>query len=419
MKPDERLLDCVHCGFCLSVCPTYAETGEEMESPRGRLYLIRALAEKRLPVSHAAVRHLELCLDCRACESACPSGVRYGPILEQARAGIAGHYRRPLRDRALSCLATKVLAEPERLRLLLKQAYALRDRGLASLLPADVRELISLLPPGRVPNAGLPKAPPMKGTVPLRVGFLAGCAARLLCPEMNDAMLSVLARNGCEMLLPEEQGCCGAIDLHAGDLETARRRARRNIDAFLPLNPDVIVANAAGCGSAMKEYGSLLADDPDYAERAAEFAARVRDFTELLAGLEGYEQGLGPLPLRAAYHDACHLAHAQGIREQPRALLAAIPELQQVELPESDWCCGSAGVYNITQPAMARRLLERKLSNVERTGAQVVVAANPGCLVQLRAGIRRRGSQVEVLHPAELLERSYRVGDGEGATARS
>ncbi len=410
MKFDDRLLDCVHCGFCLPTCPTYAEMGHEMDSPRGRLYLIRALAEERLSPGAGVVRHLDLCLDCRACETACPSGVRYGPLLEGARADLSHAYRRPLVERVLHGLVRQVFPYPDRLRRLAAPGYLVRRLHLHGLLPARLRDLVGLLPE-RAGTAAVPEATPARGERRLRVGFLTGCAARVLCPEMNAAMVAVLARNGCEVLAPPDQGCCGALHLHTGSRAEAQRLARRNIDAFLALGPDVIVANAAGCGAAMKEYGDLLAGDPEYAARAREFAGRVRDFTEVVAGLPGFERGLGALPVKVAYHDACHLAHAQGIRKPPCDLLAAIPGLTRVELPESDWCCGSAGVYNITQPAMARRLLERKMEKIEGTGASVVVAANPGCLLQLRAGVRARGLSIEVLHPAEVLERAYRVVD--------
>ncbi|MBI3947702.1 MAG: glycolate oxidase subunit GlcF [Armatimonadetes bacterium] len=411
MKRHDDLLDCVHCGFCLPTCPTYAELGREMDSPRGRLYLMRALADKRLPPGATVLQHLDLCLDCRACESACPSGVKYGSLLEATRAGVARAGARPLRERLVNRAAEWVFPEPARLRRLVGLGHLARRLGVGGLLPRRLREALALLPP-RLPHTGaLPERTPARGRARLRVAFLEGCAARVLCPEMNAAMVSVLARSGCEVVVPAGQGCCGAIHLHGGSREAARRLARRNVAAFLAEAPDVIVANAAGCGAAMKEYGELLADDPAYAERARALSARVRDFTELVPELPGFTQGLGPLPARATYHDACHLAHAQGIRAQPRRLLAAIPELQLVDLPESDWCCGSAGIYNVTQPGMARRLLERKLHNIERTRADIVVAANPGCLLQIRAGVRERGLEIEVLHPAEVLERSYQAGE--------
>lgn len=381
-----------------------------MDSPRGRIYLIRAHADKRLPLTARLVHHLDLCLDCRACETACPSGVRYGRLLEGTREHLTRAWRRPVRERILGWMIRSVFPYPGRLRALLAPAYLVRRLRAERLLPSFLRHLMALLPPSLPRARPLPETVPAQGPRRLRVGFLAGCAARVLCPEMNAAIVSVLSRNGCEVLIPRQQACCGALHLHTGDREAARQLARRNIDAFLPLNPDVIVPNAAGCGAAMKEYGDLLADDPEYASRAQDFARRVRDFTEVATELDGLQRGLGPLPQQATYHDACHLAHAQGIRTQPRALLAAVPGLRTVNLPESDWCCGSAGVYNILHPEMAWRILDRKLDNIERTGAELVVAANPGCLLQIRAGVRRRGLSIEVLHPAEVLERSYQAG---------
>ncbi|MDH7571111.1 MAG: heterodisulfide reductase-related iron-sulfur binding cluster [Armatimonadota bacterium] len=406
MTVDDRLLDCVHCGFCLPTCPTYAELGLEMDSPRGRLYLIRALADRQVSYTRRLVAHLDGCLDCRACETACPSGVRYGALLEEARHAIRGGFTRSSHERAIQWLVEQVFPYPQRLRWLLQPARLTQRLGLSALLRARLREMMELLPP-KTAVASVPPLTPARGTRRLRVGFLTGCAARVLCPEMNAAMVNVLARNGCEVVAPAAQGCCGALHLHSGAREQARLLARHNIDVFLAEHPDVIVANAAGCGAVMKEYGELLAGDPDYAAKAKEFSRRVRDFTELVVELDGFEKGLGPLPVTATYHDACHLAHAQGIRTQPRQLLDAIPDLKRTELPESDWCCGSAGVYNITQSAMANRLLRRKLANIERTGASMVVAANPGCLIQIRAGVRRRHLNVEVLHPAEVMARSY------------
>jgi len=401
--PHRRLLDCVHCGLCLSACPTYLELGTEMDSPRGRIYLMRGLAEGQLQPSAEVVEHLDLCLGCRACESACPSGVHYGELIEGARVHLSGARERPPYKAMLTSLVLAVFTRRERLSAALAPLRLLQRTPLwrwlrrlvpsAALLPAP--QLAHPLPP-ETPAAGVERA---------RVGLLTGCVNHVLFGATNAASARVLARNGCRVVVPPAAGCCGALHLHAGDREGARVRARAAIAAF-PAELDAVVVNAAGCGAAMKEYGALLADDPLWAERARAFAARVRDITEVLAELPLVPPGI-PIRTRATYHDACHLAHAQGVRQQPRALLRAIPGLELVELEESDLCCGSAGSYNLTEGAMARRLGARKAERIRATGASVVLAANPGCALQIAAQLARAGASVEVLHPVELLDRAY------------
>ncbi|MGH7266275.1 MAG: (Fe-S)-binding protein, partial [Candidatus Rokuibacteriota bacterium] len=385
----DKLLKCVHCGFCLPTCPTYAEGGLEMDSPRGRIYLIKSLADGRIGLGDSVVRHLSLCLDCRACETACPAGVEYGHLIEAAKAEIerrrpGSPVRRLVRHVALA----KLLPSPARLRFLagalrLYQRTGLRAlvrrSGVLSLLSPTLAASEALLPPLPEASGGksLPALVPAAGERVARAGFLRGCVQDVVFRSDNEATLRLLARNGVEVAVPPAQGCCGALHAHAGDPGRAQALARESIAAFEPAGVDTVVVNAAGCGAHMKNYGHLLRNDPAWAGRAAAFAAKVADVTEVLARrpLRG---PIGPLRLRVTYHDPCHLAHGQRVRAEPRALLRAIPGLEVVPLAEAEMCCGSAGIYNLTEPEMAGRLLARKVRHVEATGADVVVTANPG-----------------------------------------
>ena len=416
------LLKCVHCGFCLPTCPTYAELGQEPDSPRGRIYLIKALADGRVALTDSAAEHLSLCLGCRACESACPSGVPYGRLIEAGRAELEARrpgsvWRRLVRRAAFAGL----LPRPALLRAVvtgfrLYQRSGLqrlvRASGVLRLLPASLAASEALLP--TLPPAGrggaLPEVVPARGPRRARVGFLHGCVQDAVFRTHNEATLRCLARQGVEVAVPRAQGCCGALHAHAGEPETARALARATIAAFETAGVESIVVNAAGCGAHLKAYGHLLRDDPAWAGRAAAFARRVVDATEFLARapLVG---PLGPLPLRATYHDPCHLAHGQQVRAEPRALLRAVPGLELIELGEAEMCCGSAGLYNLTEPEMAHRLLERKLGHLEATGATTVVTANPGCILQIAAGLAARGRPVEVLHVVEVLDRAYAAAE--------
>lgn len=398
-----KLTQCVHCGLCLDACPTYQELGTETDSPRGRIHLIRALEEGSLSLDADVVRHLDLCLGCRACETACPSGVAYGRIIEQARAFVESGYRRPWWDGWRRRAVAAVFPHPERLRILLAPVRVLQRFRLWDVLARFVP--VARLLPTLSPPSSFPETIGSVGAERGRVGFLRGCVMNEVFSGTNDATVRVLAREGFRVVVPGRQGCCGALHLHGGSSEEAKMLARRNLDAF-PDDLDAIIVNAAGCGSALKEYGELLAGDPRYAERAAAFSSRVRDVTEFLAAHPS-NVPLRPLPGRATYHDACHLAHGQQIRLQPRDLLRRIPGLELVELAEADVCCGSAGSYNLVEPAMSRRLLERKVNHIERTGATCVVAANPGCAMQIQAGLRRRGLAIRVAHPVELLDEAY------------
>jgi glycolate oxidase iron-sulfur subunit len=416
--PDSRLIDkCVHCGFCLPACPTYALWGEEMDSPRGRIYLMKSALEGRVELNERFVRHFDACLGCMACVTACPSGVQYGPLIEATRAQIERRYPRPAADRLFRDALFRIVPFPNRLRVVLAPLVfyrwlqpLLQRSGLLDLLPRRLRALATLAPPVtlRSLTARVPEHTPARGQRRLKVGLLTGCVQRLVFGRVNEATVRVLAAEGCEVVAPAVQGCCGALPLHAGRLDDARQFARRTIETFERAAVDCVAVNAAGCGSSMKEYGDLLADDPAWAPRARAFSSRVKDVTELLAELGPAVSPRQPLPLRVAYHDACHLAHAQGVREQPRDLLAAIPRLELVAFAEQDMCCGSAGIYNLVQPDAARQLGARKAERIAAVAPDVVATANPGCTLQIAAAAAQQGRTLPVLHPVELIDASMR-----------
>jgi glycolate oxidase iron-sulfur subunit len=410
----EDISRCVHCGFCLNYCPTYVALGLETESPRGRIHIIDALSQGRVAPKAPVLEHLDLCLQCRACETACPSGVRFGRIMEGARAQVVGVGRQPWSWRLRSIALRWTLPHPRRLRLL---AFLLRFyqrsgiQGLARrtrllrILPFGLRHMEQFLPPvaGRFFALGSGN-PDGDGT--RRVALLTGCMMPFLFPRTHEATVRVLRRLGYQVVAPQEQVCCGALFVHSGDRQTARRLARRNIDVFLGAGVEAIIVNAAGCGSTLKEYGDLLADDPQYATKAAHFSALVKDVNEFLAELP-FQEGLGRLERRVTYQDSCHLAHAQRITAAPRQLLKAIPGLELVEMQNADRCCGSAGIYNLTQREMSLRLLSDKMKAVAATGASAIVTANPGCMLQLEAGLRLHGMQGTVSHVVEVLDEAY------------
>ena len=401
----DGLRACVHCGICLPQCPTYRVLGEEMDSPRGRIYLMRAAAEDRIGLTPTLAHHLDLCLGCRACETACPSGVPFGQLLEATRGQLERRgVTAPGRDGATLRFLLEVFPHPGRLGPML---HALRMyqwsgmqalvRGFGLLAPfKQLQAMEALLPWLPAPAGPLPELIPARGLRRGRVGLLVGCVQRFFYPDVNVDTARLLSAAGYEVVVPRTQECCGALHLHAGRIDEFRAMARRLIPAFVDV--DLVVVNAAGCGSALKEYGHWLADDA-----ARFFAERVRDVSEVLVGCD---LPLRPLRETVTYHDACHLAHGQRIRAEPRELLRRIPGLTLVELPDSELCCGSAGVYNLLEPEMAGELGRRKARCIRETGARVVVAGNPGCLMQMRQHCRAEGLSVEVAHPVTLLARA-------------
>ena len=422
LAPLEPLIDkCVHCGFCLPTCPSYILLGQEMDSPRGRIYMMKAGVDGRLAMTSGMVGHFDTCLGCMACETACPSGVRYAPLVEETRAAIEHHHTRPLGDRLFRRLLFSLLPYPARLRLFaLPLAFinSLRGRpGLLSLLPRKLRNLIELAPDASRarPAGAVPERTPAAGATRLRAGLITGCVQQVFFGHVNEATVRVLAAEGCEVRAPHAQGCCGALALHSGRDDDARSFARRLIETFERLGDDavdVIVVNAAGCGSSMKSYGELFRNDPQWSQRAQAFAAKVRDVTEVLASLGPARAPRHRLDMRVAYHDACHLGHAQGIRQQPRDLLAAIPGVTVVPIADGDICCGSAGIFNLVQPEMASELGRRKAANIADAKPDIVATTNPGCMLQISAAARTAGegrpvaNAMNVVHVVEILDAS-------------
>ncbi|QZA34280.1 (Fe-S)-binding protein [Hydrogenibacillus sp. N12] len=457
--PDYEL--CVHCGLCLDVCPTYLERGEELHSPRGRVFLIRQAAEGRLPLDAGLYEAVFQCLDCRACETACPSGVPVGRLIEAARGQVVRAMpSRGFRRFVEATLLRGLIPHPrclDRAAALLRLyqrsglARAARALRLTKLLPPHLRKLERALPAVRrsvrrrypealpalrpsaaaraeaavaaAPRSGSEARPPVSLAAaasapaappafrpefkrPKRVGVFTGCVMDVWYADVNEATVRVLRENGYDVVIPKDQRCCGALHVHAGDRETGKALARANLEAFLSRDVDAIVVNAAGCGAALKEYGHLLAEDPER-ERAEAFAEKVYDVSEFLVRF-GFRTPTGRVEATVTYHEACHLAHAQGIREAPRALLRSIPGLRLVEMPEADHCCGSAGIYNLTHPEMAEALLRRKVANVPAE-AEAVAMGNPGCMLQIASGLLEAGRRTEVVHTVALLDRAYRA----------
>jgi glycolate oxidase iron-sulfur subunit len=413
---EETLLRCVHCGLCTSACPTFTELGDENDSPRGRIQLIGGVVRKGWPLTARMRRHLELCLDCRACEAACPSGVRYGRLIEPFRLAVEHADQRlekrfdlfreivllrlfPYADRLRRALA------PVRLLQRLGVFDAAERMGLLKLVPGRLGRMLPLLPPPGKLGPRLPKFLPAIGRRRARVAFFLGCVADAVFRPVHWATARVLQQNGCDIFVPEGQGCCGAIHFHAGDSRGARAMADANLVAFELDRYDAIVVNHGGCGAMLKEYGLHWQDGLQ--PHRAKFAAKVKDVHEFLDALGLVPPG-GRIEAVATYHDSCHLAHAQGVVEAPRRLLAKIPGLELRELPESGLCCGSAGVYNLNEPVLSDRLSRRKIENILRTGARLVLAANAGCLLQIQREVRQGRHRLSVMHPMELLDLSYR-----------
>lgn len=408
---EKTALACIHCGLCLGSCPTYLETGNENDSPRGRIYLMRAVQDGRLPLGETAVRHIDTCLGCRACEAACPSGVHYGELLEATRDHIERHHQRsPFQNFLRRIVIERVFPHPLRMKLALAPARLLKRAGAGHLFPKFFQDSLALLPT-EMSEGQLPEISPAISQRRGRVGFIRGCVMNVMFGTTNENSIRLLNLAGYDVVTPRDQGCCGALHAHGGNLAAAREAARANLAAFAREPLDAIIINAAGCGSTLKEYNHLLADDP----RAAAFSAKVKDLSEFLVAA-GFQSVIAnrrsPITacqsaIKVTFHDACHLAHAQRITHPPRLLVKAVAGANYVEMPESDVCCGSAGSYNLTEPEMAERLQLRKVENILRTGATCVVTTNPGCLLQMRAGLDQAGaSHIETLHIADFLERS-------------
>jgi glycolate oxidase iron-sulfur subunit len=424
---------CMHCGLCLPHCPTYAATGRERHSPRGRIALMRAIADDHMPLTRAFAEEMNFCLGCLACMTACPAGVDYAALFEHSReqAEASGTLRTPVRDgiRAMALrwlfldlrrlhLAARVLRLYQELGL---QAL-LRRCGIPALLPKALRQMETLAPEMQPQVSADLIAPltPARGQMRYRVALLTGCVQDVLFAEVNRDTVEVLAENGCEVVTPPEQDCCGSIHAHNGETGPARQLARRHLDRFPPDQFDAIITNAGGCGSHLKRFAELLRDDSRYYGRAQAWDRKVKDIHEWLVEIgfrapQRSERAARSARTVATYHEACHLCHGQGITSQPRQILRSIPDLTLVELPESTWCCGSAGVYNLTQPAMAELLLQRKLNHIQSTGAGIVATGNPGCLLQLSQGARRARIQLRLAHPVSLLAEAYRRADSASA----
>ncbi len=419
--PSNEIIEkCVHCGFCLPVCPTYVLWGQEMDSPRGRIYLMKLASEGAAEMNANWVSHFDTCLGCMACMTACPSGVDYGKLIEATRAQIERKTERPRGEKLHRRFMFETFTRPDRLRrmrlpLLAYQKSGLqavvRELGLLKLFPKKIQAMEALLPKfGR--REAVAEVTPAAGTKRRRVGLLLGCVQREFFPQVNAATARVLAAEGCEVVAPQAQPCCGALLVHAGEEFAAVELARKTIDAFERVNVETVVTNAAGCGSNVKEYGHLLRDDPDYAERAKVFATKCKDVSEVLTELEPHA-ARHALKLRVAFHDSCHLQHAQGVRLQPRALLSGIPGLELAEIPEAAICCGSAGIFNLVQPDAANELGDRKAQLIAPLKSDVVATGNPGCMLQMQSALERHGQKIPVVHTIQILDASIRGESGE------
>ncbi len=413
------LQQCIHCGMCLPTCPTYTETKLEKNSPRGRIALMKAVAEEKIPITPAFGEELYYCLGCLACETACPAGVHYGEMFEHARADIEQTevLANPKRSFIRYWTLKFIFTDPKRLRLLGRLLYfyqasglqsLIRKSGLLILLPKKLRGLEALTPTVLKEFSDeliQPTESPL--THKYRVGMLTGCVQDLTFSDVNRDTVDVLLENGCEVVTPREQYCCGSLHAHNGELEVSREMARRNIDAFDLDQIDAIITNAAGCGSHLKNYGHLLENDPLYSARAKVWSAKLKDIHEWLVEI-GIRPPTTSSPQTVTYHEACHLCHGQKITKQPREVLKSVPGLKLIELKESTWCCGSAGIYNITQPEMSKKLLDQKMNHLMKTGAETVASANPGCSVQLQSGMRTCSTPMKIEHPVSILAKAYR-----------
>ena len=420
--PKQSLIDaCVHCGFCLPTCPSYRVIGKENDSPRGRIYLMDAINKGEAPLSPASVQHFDTCLGCLACTTACPSGVQYDQLIASVRPQIQRNHPRSLPQKALRQLIFSLFPYPDRIRLLLTPLALYQKLGLSSLVQSsgllkrfapNLAAMESLLPPVTAScfQDNLPELIPAQGKKRYRVGMILGCVQRVFFTGVNEATARVLSANGCEIVIPRTQGCCSALPAHQGETAQAQALARQMIDSFRETEVDYVIINAAGCGHTLKEYDHILADDQDYAEPAAAFAAKVRDVQEFLAevGLTADLQPLQDEPLVTVYQDACHLLHGQKISRQPREILQQIPGITLREPLDAALCCGSAGVYNMLQPQIAEELGQMKATNLLNTGATLIASSNPGCSLQIKQSLEKKGETVMLKHPMQLLDMSIR-----------
>lgn len=413
--PDEnKWADCVHCGMCLESCPTYQELGQEHQSPRGRVHLIKSVAEGKIALDEAFMDPVFTCLDCRACETACPANVQVGGLIEEARGQIrAAMPVKGLKGKMQKTFLNEIFPYPNRLHKLGTtmsffqktglETFA-RKTGLLKVLPSHLQDLESIMPKLKKPVLKtLPGTIPAKQEKKQTVAMFTGCIMDIMFSDVNEATINVLTRNGYEVVLPQEQRCCGALHVHAGDREEGKRLAKLNMEAFKDV--DKIIINSAGCGCALKEYPELFRNDPEYLEEAEAFSAKVEDISKFLYD-NGFEKPKGRVQAKVVYHDACHLAHGQGIRQEPREILNAIPGIELEYLPNSDRCCGSAGIYNLTNPEMAGALLERKMDDIPEQ-IDLITMGNPGCMLQIAMGVMRHGRASKVVHTIQLLEQAY------------
>lgn len=417
---DDVITNCMHCGLCLPTCPTYSLTGQEKSSPRGRIRLIKSVAEGKLRMTQGFIDEMNFCLDCQACETACPAGVHYGALVEAARNQIRIQGKQSFGERILKKIFLRnVLANPKKLKFVARMLWLYQHSGIealikffgiARLLTPKLSKLQELSP--RVDHKffdiQFPEIVSPKGRVQYKVGFLSGCIMNVAFSKIHEDTIKVLLHHGCEVVIPKSQVCCGSLQAHNGDFDTARELAKKNIDVFSKYNLDAIVINSAGCSAMMKEYGDYLQHDPEYAEKAHKISAKVKDVSEFLYSI-GLRKPEREFSHTVTYHDACHLVHSQGISKQPRELLKSIPGIRYVELNEASWCCGSAGIYNIVRYDDSMKILERKIKNISDTRAEYIVANNPGCILQIQYGCQHDGNNAKVVHLATLLTKAYGI----------
>ncbi len=415
-RPQKKIVDdCVHCGFCLSACPTYIETGNELDSPRGRIYLMGSVLDNKIPLSDSVVEHLDKCLGCLACETACPSGVEYRFLIEASRSQIERNYKRSVGDKLFRGLLFSILPYPKKLGRILPFIYLYNKSGIRKLfnsfvvlkrISSSLNRLEQMIPDvGTMRVKEFPEVITPDKEKKYRVALLTGCIQNVFFSETNISTINVLKKLGCEIVIPGEQSCCGALSVHTGRLGEGRDFARKIIDIFSSLDVDAFVINSAGCGSAIKEYAYLLSEDPNYSQKAKRLAEKTKDIMEFIDEI-GIDRNLNDLNMKITYQDACHISHGQNIRSAPRNILSKIPGLELIEMKNSDTCCGSAGLYNILQPDLAEDILAKKIESIENTSAECIVAGNPGCLLQIQKGLRERKRNLKIAHPIEILDKS-------------